>query len=103
MVGSQGVGDDGVPEECAEAGQGVGGLALDGALGAAERGSGLRDAQVLVVAQHDGGALPRGQLGQGVDQQRPVREVVVVGLLGQGVGRVARCATTGGGTTTPPC
>ncbi len=89
-------------EPLAELGDAGGHLALHGAHGAAHRLGGLGLGQVLVVAQHDRGPLPRGQSQQRLPQPGALRAPPRRGRppRSRAPGRwVARATTACGGTT----
>ena len=76
------------------------GLALDGALAAAERGGGLADVELLEVAQHHARPLPLRQPRERRHQRGPVgdvgRDVLAGGAVGSLPTRVARCSSACG-------
>ena len=91
------------PSVHAQRRQCVRGLALDRPLADPEGVGDVAHAEVGVVAEHDHGALPRRQGAQRVDHGGAVGGLRTASG-GSGSSRPgARCATTGGGTTTRPC
>ena len=66
------------------------GLALDGALAAAQRGGGLADVELLEVPQHHARALPLRQPGERGHQRRPVGDGRGDVLAGGAVGVLGR-------------